>query len=517
MSSDTVDTNGWDTVAVITYADVNRAIAAKGTGPTGFSQAAPDNTASVDEAKFGAWSLTTGGSGPLLMMALPITGGKVIIGDHTYPITPCTAIVKITATFIPQTGTSIVNLVNDTAKPVSVESSLPAQQNFLADASIKALLEMWLNKNLTQFNAVFSSVDLDADYTNEGVSWLQPSFKGYAVAERTQNPTTANSLFGVMCLIDNTPEPPGLVWQISGLAIPTGADAAFIISEEKFLNHMMLAAVPAMFHGIQNDPPNDHFVIDNAGTRIQNTGKVTLLPVKLKNGNIVKPTISKSNFTIQLDQAEIEIEITDMQFEYSPGITVHLNYSGRSTISLDTEHSILQMTAVKQTGSGSVEVSEGLQIAEIVLGVASIVLAAVAGVGGAISRTANAAVQTATSASLGVAEAVGEDAAEATEATVTCCRGLISGTPAEVSQIGARCLTVAKIAMIGAFATTLMPALAQIITAVAQGDYQSMPKITDLTSNAVGKTVIWPEAVGTFSLSSAQLNGAFQFGLTRAS
>jgi hypothetical protein len=514
--ADTIDTNGWDTVAAITYTDVNRAIAANGTGPASFKQVANDGSASV-EGEFGPWRLTTGGSGSLLMMALPITGGNVVIGSTTYPVTPCVATVKLTATFIPQSGASLVNLVNDTTQPVSVESSLPAQPNFLADASIKALLEDWLNQNLADFNAVFSSVDLDADYTNEGVGWLKPSFKGYAVAEPTQHPTTDNSVFGVLCLIDDSPEPPGLVWQISPFAIPSGANGAFVISEEKFLSHMMLAAVPAMFDGIKDVPPSNNFVIDNSGTRIRNTTTLNLLPVTLDNGNVVSPTVTAANFAIQLDQGDIEIAITDMQFEYSAGITVHLNYSGHSTISLDTEHNILEMTATTQSGNGSVEISKGLEIAEIVLGVASIVLAVVGGLGGAVGRSASAAVETATTASLGAAEAVGEDAAEAAQATVSCCRGLISGTPVELSQLAARCLAVAKVAAVGAFCTTLMPAITQIMQAVADGDYQSMPKITDLTSNAVGKTVIWPKEVGTFSLASAQLNGAFQFGLTRAS
>jgi hypothetical protein len=512
----TVDTNGWHTVAAITYADVNKAIATTGVGPKTFTQTAPDGSAAVT-GSFGPWRLATGGSGPLLMMSLPVTGGEVTVESVKHPISACTALVQITATYIPQSGTSLMHLVNDSSQPVSVESCLPKQSNFVVEASLRGLLETWLNANLDQFNAVFASVDLDADYVHEGLKWLTPSFKGYAVAEPTQNATLTNSVFGVLCLIDGTNEPPGLVWQISPFVIPAGANAGFVISEEKFLEHMMLAAVPAMFQGIKDDPADQHFVIDNGGTRIRNKGTVQLLPVKLKKGKTVEPTVSDGNFTIQLDQAELELGITDMQFEYSPGITVHLNYTGRTTISLDTEHEILQMSAVIQSGSGSVEISKGLEIAEIVLGVASIVLAVVGGLGGAVGRSASAAVETATTGTLGAAEAVGEDAAQAANATVSACRGLINGTPAEVSEIAARCFAVAKVAAIGAFATTLMPAIAQIINAVAEGDYQSMPKITDLTSSAVGKTVIWPEQVGTFNLQSAGLNGAFQFGLVHAS
>ena len=514
--TDTVDTNGWHTVSAITYGDVNKAIAASGKGPASFTQAAADGSATVN-ATFGPWSLSTGGSGPILMMALPITGGEVAIGTAQYPITACTATVRVQATYIPQSGTTIQNLVPDSLQPASVESCQPAQSNFLADASLKEFLGEWLNANLAQFNAVFASVDLDADYTRDGVEWLTPSFKGYAVAEPTQQPTMSNSVFAVLCLIDSTPEPAGLVWQVSPYIIPPQADAAFVISPEKFLSHMMLAAVPAMFKDISTAPPLDNFVIDNSGTRIRNINAVTLLPVHLDNGNVVSPTIDASNFTLQLDAGELDLAIADMQFEYSPGITVHLNYTGRSVISLDTTNHVLQMAAATQTGSGSVEVSKGLKITEMVLGIASIVLAVVGGLGGVVGKTADAAVTSATTAALGAAQAAGEDAATATQVTVTCCRGLITGTPVEVSQIAARCFSVAKVAAIGAFCTTLMPAITTIINAVAEGDYESMPKITDLTSNAIGKTVIWPPAVGTFTLSSATLNGAFQFGLVHAS
>jgi len=97
----TIDTNGWHTVAAIKYADVNRAITAQGKGPSDFTQAASDGSASVT-GTFGPWQLNTGGSGPLLMMALPITGGSVTVGTAHYPISACTATIKVQATYIPR-------------------------------------------------------------------------------------------------------------------------------------------------------------------------------------------------------------------------------------------------------------------------------------------------------------------------------------------------------------------------------------------------------------------------------
>ena len=510
-----VDTNGWDTVAAITYADVNMAIAAKGSGPPEFTYAAPDGSASM-QGSFGPWQLTTGGAGPLLVMSLPITSGKVTIGDQAHDVTPCTALVEISATFIPASGTQI-NLVPAGKEPASVQAVTPPQSSFLVNAALSELLAEWLRTNMDKFNAVFASVDLDAAYDNEGVSWLKPSVNAYAVAEPSRGATLENSVFGVLCLIDGAEELPGMVWQISPFAIPDGSDAAFIIAEQKFLQHMMLVAMPAMFKGLGTAPATDNFVIDNMGTRIRSTNPLTLLPVTLTNKSIVEPTVGTGGFTVQLDGSDMILTITDMQFEYSPGITVHLNYEGRTTIFLDSEHDVLRLAVDHETGSGSVEVSKGIEIAEIVLGVSSIVLALVGGFGGAVGRVASAAVESASAASLGAAEAGAEDADAAANATISCCRGLISGTPAELSQLAARCVTVVRVAAIGAFCTTLMPGITMIVQAVADGKYESMPKITDLTSSAVGKTVIWPETVGSFSLASAELAGAFQFGLKRDS
>ena len=82
-------------------------------------------------------------------------------------------------------------------------------------------------------------------------------------------------------------------------------------------------------------------------------------------------------------------------------------------------------------------------------------------------------------------------------------------------MIAARCFTVAKIAAIAAFMTTAAPAFMGIATAIAQGKYESMPRITDLTDNALGVAVRWPSGVPGYVLASAQLNGALQFGLNQ--
>lgn len=522
--ANSTDTNGWHTVAAITYADVNAAIAASGSKPAAFQVSADDGSASAS-GTFGAWSLALGGSGPDINMRIEIGGGSITGpfghggAQATLPVAATAYPALVRANYVPHTDKqSLLNLVLDNAAPVTVGSPLgPAPtSSFLANAAMQELLQQWLTTNIAEFNVVFASVDLDTQYEQEGLNWLRPSYRGYAVSEPASGATLDNSVFGVLTLVDGVTTPPAdLAYAVSAFAIPDGARASFLISTEKFLEHMLFAALPVMFKDLAPGSSAQHFSIANSGTQITNTNSVQLEDVKLDNGSVVNPSLDTANFSIEVDTTELVFALNDMQFEYSAGISVHLNYQGRATLSYDKTNGILDLAVVTQSGSGSVQVSQGLQIAEYIMGGISIVAAVVSGVGGIVAKSASAAVEGA-SATISVAEQVGEDEAVAAQATVSALRGLISGTPAEVSQIAARAMAIARVGLIAGFVSGLMPGIATILKAVADTDYQSMPKITDLTSAAIGKTVIWPSAVGNFKLDSAQLNGALQFGLVKA-
>ncbi|TFZ34285.1 hypothetical protein EWW49_26025 [Pseudomonas syringae] len=513
MGNTYVDTNGWDCVSAIKYSDVNKAIINQKSSPTTFSQAAPDGQAAVS-GTFGDWLLTLGGAGKNIYMSVPIKSGTFKMGTEEIALNPCTATIEVHAQFLPQpTDTAKKNLVlvTDSASSpaVTVSSVLPAQTDYLANAVLSQLLGAWFNANLQEFNHVFAVADFNAQL-DTGLEWLTPSLLGYAVAEPELNPTLENSVFGVLTLIDGSTDTSGLSLQVSPFSIPDKSDAGFLLSPQVCLTHMILASTPLMFKGITDTPPSQNFKIDASGTRIINTNDLTLVPTKLENGKVVTPTVSASNFTLQIDTTELVINISDMQFEFSPGINVHLNYEGRQTLNYDAEHDILGLTVSTQSGSGSVVVSEGFQIANIVLGVVAIVTAIVGGVGGAISKAATSAVTSATEAAVTTAEAEGE----AATATVSILKGIISGTPQEMSQLGGRFAMIAKCAMLGSFLTGTPAAIMGIVDAVANLKYDEMPKISDLTNNAIGKAVVWPAGTPSFKLASAQLNGSCQFGLT---
>lgn len=513
-----VDLNGWHTASAITYVDVNAAIAAGGQKPAGFTVAAPDNSASVT-GTFGPWALTLGGAGPDIAMSIALTGGTVTGpfgaggAQATLPLAACVFPVMLLATFVPHTATMLNLRVNGTA-PVTVGSyqGTPPTSSFLANAVLQELLQQWLTTNINLFNVVFASVDLDAQYENDGLSWLAPSYHGYAVSEPASAPSLENSVFAILTLVDKAPAPTNLSYAVSPFAIPAGARAAFLIAGEKFLEHMMIAALPAMFQDLAPGSAMQHFAIDNAGTRIINTTDLRLQDVKLDNGNVVNPAVNTNNFTLQLDGTELVLSIMDMTFDMSAGIGIHLTYEGRSTLHYNKTNGILDLTVTTQTGSGSVEVSKGLQIAEYVLGAVAAASALVSGLGGLVAKSASAAVD-GSAAAISAAEQVGEDEEVAQAATCSALGGMITRSPAEMSQLAARSLAICRVGMIAGFVSGLMPSIVTIMKAVAEGKYQGLPKITDLTSAAIGKTVIWPPVVGQLVLDSAQLVGALQFGL----
>lgn len=520
-----VDTNGWHTVAAVTYNYLNTSIRAGASWPANFAQAAPDNSASATGV-FSDWSLTTGGDGPNLSMQISLTGGSITgpfarppqSGNVTLPVQACAFPVSVVAKFIPHTGSQTLHdLVLATDQPVTVgtQTGPSPTGNFLADAAFRQLLQDWLKVNLDKFNVLFASVDLDAAYAQAGLAWLKPAYKGYAVIEPPSGATTANSVFAVLCLIDGAAPPSNLAYAVSPQAIPSGATGAFLVSSDKVIQHMLLPAMPLLFEGMANDPPSAHFAIDNAGTRIRNLQDVTVPSVQLDGGTTVEPSITASNFTVQLDVAELQIQVEDMTFESTPGVVIHLNYFGRQTIALDKTKGVLVLNTTQETSDGSVTVTQGLQILEYAMAALSVFSAAASGCGKLVSSAALESIE-GSSAVIQGAEAIGEDPEVAQQTTLSALRGLLQGTPAEMAAWASRGKAVAWLGLIGAGLAAVVPAALEILKAVENGEYDKLPQIDDVVNAAVGKTVMWPTVAGGLKLDSAQLAGCLQFGLVKA-
>jgi len=456
-------------------------------------------------------------------MALEIKSGTITPKQGAVtPIPACTATFTVHSNFLPQPGAPTkVDLKLDAKKAVDPPTLTP-EQSFPVQMVLTPLLTNWLNANLQEFNHVFASVDFDEELVKDGITWLRPSFQGYAVAEPSSDSATLdNCVFAVLCLIDDTKPDGHLAQQVSPYAIPQGAKAAFLISEDKFLHHIILPALPLLFSGIDGKPATDNFVVDSNGTRISNLNALTMAKYELEPGKEVHPTVGKSNFTVEVAATEMKLSLTDMQFDcplfgFIPGaLTAHITYEAHYSLAFDKAKQIIDLQVLKQTAHGNVISSPGFRIAEVVLGVATIVLSVVGFAGVAVGKVVGgAAVVTAESATLGAVETGALTAVEVETGVSTAMFGLIRGATQTFQNVGAVAAGVVKVGLLGACVTGLTPAVSMIQRAVGDGDYSHVPKLTNLIDTALSKVVTWPKTLGSFEIASLQLNQALQFGLT---
>ncbi|MXO61293.1 TULIP family P47-like protein [Altererythrobacter salegens] len=505
---------GWHTVAAVRYADVNRAITAEGTAPSSFEQSASDGSAST-VGTFGSWRLTTGGAGKNLKLEIEVTGGSVsVVGQNpeTRNISDCAFDVSVEADFIPQlANASVRELRLSGGQAVEVGDSTPKNPTgaFLHTAALKQLLQDWLTLNIEEFNAVFATLNLDVEYENEGLSWLKPSHIGYAVAEPTVDPTEENCVFAVLCLIDGETPPANISYQVSDSAIPDGAVAAFLISPDKFIEHMIKPALAHMFKDIAPADADIYFEIDNDGRRIENIKQVRLPDTKFPWGQLGKvestknPTLQPHKFSIEVDGTQLVINAEEMHFDWGVDQWVDLFHECRSQLELHDGTKMLTLTTENQTGHGVVEAGWWRVTGEAVLMVVSALVGAFAG---KTVKVAEAAAGGATTA----AEVAGEETEAAENAVATELAASLANEAGAASGIGARFRGWLTTGLASVGGGTPLP-IAHLIASKKFGD--EMMQIDPLISAAIDDTVSWPEAVGEYALASAQLNDALQFGL----
>jgi hypothetical protein len=524
-----ISLDGWHTASAVTYAEINRAMAMNATWPQTFEQQDVPSGNAID-GDFGTWSITTGGSGPRIAMALAVKGGRVHIAGIEQRLSPFTMTIEVGAGFIPQPGTSIVSAVLQAGQEVQVTTTaaeLMATGLSYAQASgFLSLMNSWLQANLGSFNTIFASIDLDAQYVKAGMEWLRPSWYSYAVAEPAAGATLDNCIFGVLCLIDGAQPDSGLVQQIAISAIPAGQKAAFLVAPGKFLQHMMLNLLPLMFKDIQLLLASMFFTVQGDGLSIRNKSELQMLEVTLENGRKVTPRIGPADFEIAISGSEIVLTMQDMEFEWTTGINVSMTYSGHSTLGWDSANNIMALTVVSQQGRASASMAKWLIGLNVVMGLVTLLTACLGAVGTAISGGAAKTLEEGATiaeegegATIELPDLVNNDPvtpAQAQSSYGPALMGLIkAGSTAEdigalITRANGLMYTSLVVGIVSATATTVIPILPEI----AEGRYDNTPKVTDLASAAVGSTVIWPSSVDGYRLQSAALNGVLQLGLS---
>ena len=547
--SQITNTNGWDLVSAIRFPDVNTAIIAQKSSPANFSETEDDDTFGQVSfsGDFGDWQLS-GGDGKLVWIDMPLTNCKLnfMNKDHDYSKL-MKATVEVNMLWVNQASKpNGYNLQVDDKVTVHVDS-LDVGDNrepngkeisTVLKSIMTAYLESWLKQHVSTFDHVFASVDIaeQAD-TADNLGWLKPTDKLYAVTSSDTDPDNLDKMiFAVLCMTEGRTNPGA--HEVSPFAIPDGCRASFLISPERFLDKMMLPGMPLLFTEKLDGNGNwvkgittDDFKVENLAIK----NKVKMRFIKQEVGDddkIVQPEIKAEKFMVRFHPNGVEMDMTDLTFEWSPGISVHIDHVAPAKMEIGPDRKFKLIVGNAST-SASVKQSTGVMIAEIVGAVAASVIGAALGgiIGGAVSGGTEGAVQ--------VAEAGAEAGSEAAIETITTTvdesvAGTITNiseeagaeagaeTAAEeggqaLSKFGKFKLFFAKNwpkilgSTIGGSIGGSTGSIATIIMAVAN-DHDDVPTLDDLGTEALAP-ITWPNLEkDSFFIKNGGVNGCLQIG-----
>ena len=345
-------TFGWDTVFAITLKDVNAAIKKAATSPKTFQFTSPDGSIAI-EGNFGIWQAHWGGQGSLLWMAIPITKGTYQFQGRTIPMAGITAIIEVQLDCLPPEKSSTDTNANSklalrlvvrtkASKPddpvVSVRSlsftTPPAKAE--DPALMKYALGEWFNQHLKEFAHVFCSINLNVKADKGQYQWLKPKKTSYACLKGTSE---IDSYLGVLCMTqDNSPAE--LAPQLDLNVVPKGSRAGFLISQQRFLEEMVLPGLPRAFPGSQCSD----FSMSSDQTKICNTTTIKLKPV----------TNAGTPYYPEMISLEISIDGTELQFATKTQVNI-----GLGTVALITVTNYLRIVlATKPDGSQTLSYEE---------------------------------------------------------------------------------------------------------------------------------------------------------------
>ncbi|MGF6439837.1 TULIP family P47-like protein [Paraburkholderia youngii] len=527
----TLSTENWDTAFGIKYKDANAAIASGGSSPPNFSGShqVVGNTYNVS-ASFGTWKMT-GGSGSLLIMALPLSNGRVSGGGQAEESFEGTAQIQVSLGFIPQPGsTSSRELRLDNQQAVSVLQVTLSSGPPSARDTIKGALQDWLNTNVSEFNHVFAVVDLNEFVDkSDAFAWVKPTHVGYAIY--TENIASADDyLFGILAMTENRPGrnlspvmDPGIV--------PDGADAGFLIAASRAVDKMFAPRIETLFA----NATADDFGRSADGMTIVNVNTLKFTNFTLQDGTVINDAqIDAAAFNVSIDPGFVEIDFTGLRFTWKGKYNVTVNYRSINDLSTDENgHLRLKQTAAP-TVSVSASETESQKWKEIWESIGISVAVAVAGA--ALGAGAEAGV-----ARLAVARAATAGAEASADGVVNIEMELVLNamTPQEqlANELGAVRAAVRALQqpeapqsfagffqasawkllgiVIGAVIGAGIAGIVTALQAYAEENTEKLPTLDGFTDRSTGN-VNW--AGGTsYTLKSAQLRGPMQLGLVKSS
>lgn len=534
----------WDTSFAIRYADANAAIV------NAWSKIDDDakNVTVTDEgytiaAALGPWQLKEGGDGRNVWMTIPVISGKLTGGQAAVDLADAVFEVEINLDYVPdpakQQTKQLIAAANGDATNVRDVTGVTIGD--IQKAIVKQVFDAWLSTNLGAFNHVFHYLDL-SDEVDEDADWkfIKPTSVSYAVTDKG---TLDTSVFGVLTMTAGRPTPAN--HQVSPDAIPAGCNSGFNIAGPIFTTKMLLTGAALQFEQpasvtsqtVGSDARQAafdswvaaNFIVANDGMSVTNKTEMVFGNFVDDGGNTRTLKVDASDFKLSINYGLLEVDFTKLNYEFSPGINVSINYKQHFEVYLADGKAdgkgkkVFALKNVDRDCSVEITKSKSVQITEIITGVALSIAGAV--FGGLAGEAVGSFIKGAAAAGEAGAQAVADgvvmsmtDSAEASAdaATLTAQAGAQAGAEAAGAVGGKMSGFLARIApkligaMVGAGIGGVIAAIPDYVVLAASDDFNKLPAFDEFAAQAV-QAHAWPGSTG-FELKSARLATALQLG-----
>ena len=531
-------TFGWDTSFTTTYEVVNREIREKSTYPATFSNETEThalldylsgaNTESYYQllkptfekgssvklsGSWGQWQLELRGNGNSIYMKLPVTSGKIALGDMEESLDEGYIIAEVTLQYESQTdGTNPQKKLLPLTAPeqsqvVITDHCFPGiDPEGTLELLVEGTFKKYLNteKVLKQFRYVFSTVNINDKATGD-FAWLKPSDTGYAVFVPGSQPVETESMFSILCMTEGKTAPPHIQQSVDASIFhgrTQDANAVLCISPQNFCKNLLITAATKMITGTS---AND-FTYSSDGLELHNKKEITFQNVEVAKGDKVDLTIKANNFSIRLVNDHLELGIINASYSkplYNAYLTLH------QKIAFDTQKKGDKTIFVLREGeefngelSAVVEPSTASEILKWV-GVALDILSAVLIIGAGTAKLLAKCATTATSAAATISNAT-VSSAEAAAATATAVEGIAAGAGASRGlTMASKLLAASSVCAVIGLPFTLIEAIA---VEIGNKKFDSVPSLEDFAKNFVSE-IAWTGIEKT-TLLGARLNDA---------
>ncbi|MDE9553221.1 TULIP family P47-like protein [Xenorhabdus bovienii] len=388
-------TYGWDVIYVTNYNIINKTIQEKHSYPYKFSEEIKfaDNSYSII-GHWLSWSLKEGGSGKNIWLDCLVSSGnlfnenkEIICSLEDTRLTIQIDLAKfqndsqkiVDPTSV-NSGSAWILRVNDqntkTSKPVIILDS--EYKNILEEDQIiiNQLFEIYFDKNIKDFEHIFSIIMLDLEAKNKDLQWIKPTAFSYAVGNAKNE--KSHDLFGFLNLVDGKKTIGDLQQSLDIRAnqyITDEVNALIIISKEMYTKYFLIPAAMNLIKGSNYDD----FEISQQGLSIYNKKPLVwgdFIIGSEENHEIVSPLIPARGFFINLQEENININIQGATFRPKKGYvtsTININQSmnfetirkGKNEFIFIPDLNNIQKTNINITN----KVDKGVLIAEIIGGV----------------------------------------------------------------------------------------------------------------------------------------------------